>query len=347
MTAPLTAAVVGAGYFARFHIEAWQRLQDVQLSAIVEVDGSRHRALQASYPGVEVVGSLGEMSNSPDIVDIATPPATHRQQIQLAMDSTNALIICQKPFCGSLAAANEIVQLAQHRQRTIVVHENFRFQPWYRQLKQLVAQPLIGEVLQATFRLRPGDGQGHKAYLERQPYFQTMPRFLIHETGIHFIDVFRFLFGEPDAVSADLRKLNPAISGEDAGYFTFIYQSGLRAQFDGNRHLDHAADNTRNTMGEMLLEGTTGTLALNGNGDILHRQFGSSEQHVIPYQRSSHGFAADCVYLLQQHVVSHLINHTPLENTACDYVINQRLEELVYDANETGRTLPVSHIAAQ
>ena len=34
------------------------------------------------------------------------------------------------------------------------------------------------------------------AYLERQPYFQTMPRFLVHETAIHLVDVFRFLLGE-------------------------------------------------------------------------------------------------------------------------------------------------------
>ena len=31
-----------------------------------------------------------------------------------------------------------------------------------------------------------GDGQGPRAYLDRQPYFQQMPRFLIHETAIHY-----------------------------------------------------------------------------------------------------------------------------------------------------------------
>ena len=34
----------------------------------------------------------------------------------------------------------------------------------------------------------PGDGQGPDAYLARQPYFQAMERFLVHETAIHLID---------------------------------------------------------------------------------------------------------------------------------------------------------------
>ena len=44
-----------------------------------------------------------------------------------------------------------------------------------------------------------------------------MPRFLIHETGIHLIDVFRYLLGEITGVFARLRRINPVIKGEDAG----------------------------------------------------------------------------------------------------------------------------------
>jgi len=81
------------------------------------------------------------------------------------------------------------------------------------------------------------------AYLERQPYFREMDNFLIHETGVHYIDVFRYLFGEPASLSAELQRLNPAIAGEDSGHFIFYYDNGLRVHFDGNRLLDHAAVN--------------------------------------------------------------------------------------------------------
>ena len=95
----------------------------------------------------------------------------------------------------------------------LVVHENFRFSPWYREIRRLIEDGAIGTVYQASFRLRPGDGQGPAAYLDRQPYFQSMERFLVHETAIHFIDTFRYLLGEPESVYADLQRLNPAILG--------------------------------------------------------------------------------------------------------------------------------------
>jgi predicted dehydrogenase len=50
-----------------------------------------------------------------------------------------------------------------------------------------------------------------------------MKRFLIHETGIHLIDVFRFLLGEVRSVYADLTKLNPVIAGEDSGTVLFNF----------------------------------------------------------------------------------------------------------------------------
>ena len=41
-------------------------------------------------------------------------------------------------------------------------------------------------------------------------------------------------------------------------------RGGARAMFDGNRLADHKAENRRLTMGEMLIEGSKGTLRLNG-----------------------------------------------------------------------------------
>ena len=44
------------------------------------------------------------------------------------------------------------------------------------------------------------------AYLDRQPFFRDYPRLLIYETGVHFIDTFRFLLGEVEEVYANLRR---------------------------------------------------------------------------------------------------------------------------------------------
>ncbi len=183
-----------------------------------------------------------------------------------------------------------------------------------------------------TFRLRPGDGQGPDAYLDRQPYFRTMPRLLIHETAVHWIDTFRFLLGDPIAVYADLRRCNPVIAGEDAGYVLFEHPGGVRSLFDGNRLLDHAADNPRRTMGEALLEGTQGTLTLTGDGAVAWRGFGarSAETLLGPDPDPAPGFGGDCVHHLQSHVVAGLLDGAPLENTAADYLAVLRIEAAIY-----------------
>ena len=199
----------------------------------------------------------------------------------------------------------------------------------------------IGVAQQLTFRLRTGDGQGPDAYMDRQPYFQTMPRLLVHETAVHWIDTFRYLFGRPTAVYANLRRLNPVIEGEDAGHILFEFPGCKRAMFDGNRLLDHAAKNHRMTLGEGLFEGTEGALTLTGNGALHLRRFGSVESATMLPPRDWPGFGGDCVYALQKHVIDGLRDGCPFENEATDYLLVREVEEAIYRSSETGMRIEV------
>ena len=130
--------------------------------------------------------------------------------------------------------------------------------------------------------------------------------------------------------------MNPAIAGEDAGYILFDHPGGVRALFDGNRLLDHAADNLRRTMGEALVEGDGGTLTLTGDGAVHLRGFGGSESRLIYGPDIHEGFGGDCVHRLQSHVVSALLEGTPLENLAEDYLTVIAVEEAIYASAESG-----------
>jgi D-apiose dehydrogenase len=336
--ADLRVASVGAGYFGRFQLNAWARMEGVALAGILDTDAGRRAELRDAYPDVEICGALSELlALGVDLLDIATPPATHASLIRAALGKVPT-IVCQKPFSTSLEEARSLVDKAAATGTKLIVHENFRFQPWYRAMRQVLVEGRLGDVLQARFALRPGDGQGPEAYLARQPYFQHMPRFLIHETGIHFVDLFRFLFGEPDALSADLRRCNPAIVGEDAGGFTF-HIGPQRAQFDANRLLDHAAANTRLTMGEFEVEGTKATLRLSGDGRITVRAHGSLDETPQDCPFNDTDFGGDCVFAFQAHVRDHLLHGAPLETEARSYLRNMELEELIYRAAAEGRRL--------
>ena len=308
MPANVRVAGVGAGFFSEFHYEAWARMPGVELAAVCDLDAERAAATAARHGAESSYADVAQMLDAvkPDLLDIAVPPAAHFDIIAMGAERQIPMI-CQKPFCATLEAAAEAVRLCAAADTPLVVHENFRFQPWYRKIRSMLDEGRLGDIYQASFRLRPGDGQGADAYLDRQPYFQKMERFLVHETAIHLIDTFRYLFGDVTRVYADLRRLNPAIAGEDAGIILFDFAAGPRGVFDGNRLADHAAENRRLTMGELLIEGEGGALALNGDGgDQLCATFGSNAWEEVPYDWENTGFGGDCVFALQAHVIAHL-----------------------------------------
>ncbi|WP_420413784.1 Gfo/Idh/MocA family protein [Roseibium sp.] len=333
---PLRVACLGAGYFAGFHYEAWRKIDRTRLVGACDQD--RDKAVATGLAAFTDLASMLTMAR-PELLDIITPPQTHYEAIKLAIDHGVNTIICQKPFCLSLDEAQAATRLAEDAGVTLVVHENFRFQPWYRTIKHALDTNLIGDVLQLTFRLRTGDGQGPHAYLDRQPYFQEMPKLLIHETGVHWIDTFLFLLGEPSAVYADLRKMNPIIKGEDAGYFVFDYDNGVRALFDGNRLLDHAAENCRTTLGEALIEGTEGTLTLTGDGSVKLRRFGDQTEKDLLAAKKWPGFGGDCVKNLIAHVVDGILDGKPLENQAREYLRVIAIEQAIYDSDRQERKI--------
>ncbi len=328
-------AVVGTGYFSRYHFDAWRRIAGVELVAVCSLDAAGLVDAAARYLIPRQFADVGDMLDAtrPDLLDIVTPPPVHLEILsQAAARGVN--VICQKPLGGDLDTARQMVRLAADAGITFVVHENFRFQPWYREARRLIDTGTFGEIYGVAFRMRPGDGQGPRAYLDRQPYFQTMPRFLIHETGIHMIDVFRFLLGEVSGVFARLRRLNPHIKGEDAGLVLFDFTSGAAGLFDGNRlAAPHGAADPRLTMGEMWLEGAAATLRLDGDGRLWLRRHGQGEREHA-YEWRNEGFGGDCVFALQQHVVAHFEQGTPLENTGEAYLRNLEIEDAIYRSAE-------------
>jgi len=339
----LRVAAVGTGFFSQFHFDAWSRIDDVDLAAICSLDPGSRDEVAARYAVADTFDDFERMLDDiePDLVDIITPPPTHCDFIKAAQ-SRNIPVICQKPFTGTLEGAQMMADLADETGTPVIVHENFRFQPWFGEIRRVIDSGKLGELYQARFCLRPGDGQGPRAYLDRQPYFQAMERFLVHETAIHLIDVFRYLFGEADHVLARLKRLNPAIAGEDSGVIILEHRNNVQGLIDCNRLVDHAANNHRLTMGEMWVEAEKGVLRLNGYGQLFLRPHGANDETEIKYDWLDHGYAGDCVYRLQSSVVRHFTEGETLPNTARNYITNLRIEEAVYQSNSENRLVDLT-----
>ncbi|MEO1091477.1 MAG: Gfo/Idh/MocA family oxidoreductase [Pseudomonadota bacterium] len=339
---PLRVAVSGAGFFSSFQLRAWRRLPGVALVGVCNRTRAKAEAAAREH-GVEAAfDDLATMLDAakPDLLDVVTPPETHGVTLALAT-ARGVPVVCQKPFCASLAEARDVAAAADRVGVPVFVHENFRFQPWHEEIRRLVADGAIGEPYQAAFRIRPGDGQGPAAYQDRQPYFRDMERFLVRETAVHVVDLLRALLGEVVAVSARLRQLNPVIRGEDSGMILLEFADGPWGVIDGNRLVDHATDQPRRTLGEMLVEGSDGALRLDGAGRLFRRSRGQrSERHHV-YCWEDREFAGDCVYRLQRALVSHLREGTPMPNQARAFLRNVEIEAAIYQAHTEGRRIAV------
>lgn len=336
----LRVAAVGAGYFSQFQYRAWGELPGAACVALAERDATRAREAATQYGVPEVFEDVSAMLEAvrPDLLDVITPPPTHREIVAAAL-ARRIPVICQKPFGRNYAEAAEMTALAEAAGVPVVIHENVRWSPWNREAKKFIDSGKLGTPHAIAFRMRPGDGQGARAYLDRQPYFQTMPRLLVVETAIHWIDTFRFLLGEVEAVSARLRRINPVIAGEDAGLIIFEFAGGATGLFDGNRLNDHVATNPRRTLGECWLEGSGGVLRLDGEARLWWKpHHGAESEHV--YDRGPEDtFGGGACAALQRHVVAHLQTGAPLENTAQAYMTNLRVQEAVYASHESGRRI--------
>jgi len=339
----LKVAVIGLGYFSTFHLRAWQRIEEVELVGAADPDESKRAEASRLY-SVPAYCDLGELlaSADPDVIDLVTPPPTHADLVSKSLRK-GRIIVCQKPFCTSLEEAATIATAAEQSGTELVIHENFRFQPWHRKIKSMLDNGSLGQVYSCRFALRPGDGRGADAYLSRQPSFQKMQRFLFHETGVHFLDVFKWLFGEVESIYAECRQLNRHIAGEDDGLFILSHKSGVRAIFDGNRLSDHAASDRRKTMGEMVIDAEAGTLRLDGNGRLFLREFGGNEETEVPYLYEDRDYSGNCVEALNRHIIEHKLRGSPLENRISEYLDIIRLDQSAYESVKAGCRIMLAH----
>ncbi|PHQ34078.1 Gfo/Idh/MocA family protein [Rhodopirellula bahusiensis] len=333
----LRGAVIGAGYFSQFHYDAWNRMDNVEIVACCDVDVDKAHEVAKKYSVSSVHSDYRQMldEHELDFVDIITRPDTHLRLVDEISQRGHA-IICQKPLAPTVEEARELVALTEERGIRFMVHENFRFQPWYREMKRLMNEGVIGSRLHSlSFRNRAGDGHGADAYLARQPYFQTMEKFLIFEAGIHTIDTFRYLGGEIDQTWCWHRQLNPAIAGEDTAVGVFRFHDGAMGLYDANRFNESTAKNPRYTFGEVLLEGDEGSIRLHDDGRLTIQRLGESENEHS-YSPSQHGFAGDCVFATQRHFIDQLQSGEPFETDGPSYLKSLAVQEAMYDSSRSG-----------
>ncbi|MHB1776028.1 MAG: Gfo/Idh/MocA family protein [Acidimicrobiales bacterium] len=215
MRSALRAVVAGTSFGARIHVPAL-RAAGMEVVALVGNDRERtaRRAGRLGIPGA--CGSLDEaLDLGPDVVSLATPPATHAPLARAAV-AAGCHVLCEKPFTLEVAEAADLVAAAAEAGVVGVVGHEFRFSHaqalvWWALRRGVVGEPRLALDLAFLPMLRqfampdwwfdPAAGGGW-----------------LGAAGSHRIDRLRQWFGEIEAVSATAPSLADPPFGTDDGF---------------------------------------------------------------------------------------------------------------------------------
>lgn len=328
---PLRGLFCGAGHFAAIQMEAWQAVKGAHIIGLYNRTLERASVLQTRFNIPHIGVDFGALLETvrPDFVDICTAVESHLPLARLAV-ARKIPILCQKPLTPRIAESEELVELCESAGVRLMANDNWRWQGWYRELKRLLEAGTIGIPQHARLLLRPGDGWGENPY-PLQPFFREMNRFVLLETGGHYLDTLRFLFGDMTALHCITRRRNPGIRAEDAALVTLEFASGLTAIFDADRTA--ATAQVRPPVnGHAFIEGDRGNLRLAEDGTIYVTRRGQPEQphaYALPA-----GYRGGSVIATQRHFISCLRTGAPFETPGRDYLAIERAVEACYRSAE-------------
>lgn len=330
MSERLRVALAGAGNISYHHLVAWRRQQPAaEVVAICDPDEGRARARCAEFGIARSYSDVQAMlaRESPDAVDIATPMETHAAHV-LAAASAGADALCQKPLCATLAEARLLVERLPARPR-LMVHENWRFRPWFRQVARWLRDGSVGTVRQVRLSwLNSGllpDASGALPSLVRQPYMARLSRLMVGEILIHHLDVLRWLLGPLRVRAAALTHGCGLVAGETAATALLEAEDGAAVVLEGSLmahgYAPRAADRLEILGDRGRIALVEGALTLDGPTPA-RAEFDLAEG----YQASFDAVIA--------HFVECLRTGVPFETTPQDNLQTLALVEAVYDAAE-------------
>jgi D-apiose dehydrogenase len=330
MPTALKGGIIGCGFFAERHIEAWRRMPEVEI--VAAADPQLDRAESFAPRAYHTAEELLDREPGLDFVDIATRTDLHLPLVRLAAQR-KVPIICQKPFASNWQEACQIVREAEAAGVRLMVHENWRWQAWYRVAQRMIAHGDIGPPLAYGFHSRVGDGVGDEPYA-KQAYFRKLDRMLIDQSLVHHMDTARFLFGEIATVCARAGRRNPQIAGEDWAMLLLTHASPVHGYVDGHRFLEPEPPGP--VAGEVFFEGELGTLSIRNTGDIYRNQTLAWKNDVTV------GYRGDSVRATQAHFISCLQAGVPFETGGREYLPTYAAVEAAYQSVADGRCVSLA-----
>ncbi len=207
----LRSAIIGTGFWSRYQLAAWREVAGARCVALCNRTRAKAELLAAEFGVPAVFEDVEKMLREvrPDFLDVITDVETHAQFVRLAA-AHGVAVICQKPMAPDLATAREMVAVCERAGVPFFIHENWRWQHPFRELKRVLESGAIGRV----FRARVEFANSFPVF-DNQPFLRDLEQFILTDIGSHILDTARFLFGEASRLYCQTERVHDDIRGED------------------------------------------------------------------------------------------------------------------------------------
>ncbi|WP_231955016.1 Gfo/Idh/MocA family protein [Occultella aeris] len=252
---PLRVGMIGAGGIAGAHLPAWLNLG----AAVSHFSTVGAEVLAARHGGV-AVGSLEELLDLVDVVDIVTPTPSHLGYIEAAA-AAGKHVFCEKPLARTSADARRAIEACRAAGVQLYPGHVVRYFSEYEATHRAVAAGTVGAVAVQRFTRtgsRPGPDWFHDPESSGGVVLDQM---------IHDLDFACWNAGPVDTVFARQARIGPGTDGVVSAHVVLQHVNGA---------ISHAA-------GTWAQPGTAfrTTFEIAGSDGILRHDSGEHKPLVI------------------------------------------------------------------
>jgi len=146
ITKDLRFGVIGWGYWGPKIARNLASLPGSAVTMVADTDIRRLKNLAVNQPWIQTTTQIGDIFQSDvDAVVIVTPVSTHFQLARKALLHGKHVLV-EKPLTTSVIEAEELVELAQQQQRTLMVGHTFVYNPAVNELRKLMQSGDLGKI---------------------------------------------------------------------------------------------------------------------------------------------------------------------------------------------------------
>lgn len=161
-------AIIGYGGMGSWHCEMIQKIDKLELAGIYDISPEKQQAARKQQ--IFVYDSLEELlkDTSVSIVTVAIPNHLHKPICIQAMEAGKN-VVCEKPVALNHQELQDMIDSAKENHVLFTVHQNRRWDPDYRIMKQIYDENTLGKIFRIESRVHgsrgiPGDWRNQPEY---------------------------------------------------------------------------------------------------------------------------------------------------------------------------------------